>query len=280
MRPVISVAVLALVLHVLAAQDAPKVVRLEPANFACDVDAKTTTQIVATFDREMNQAAYSICGGGAKLPKFQGKPAWKDEKTLVVDGRARARPGLRAQPELLHEDRLPKRWTAASSSRCRGPSRRLPAKLPNAEEQKKRNQDALATLFKALDEHYSYRDLRVRDWKKLEQDATPALLAAPTDKMLGDARRARARADRGPPSLPAPRRTRLSDGHALGRLRCFATAAVRSTCRVPARRRSRQLRADGRQHRLRPDHDVEQRARPGRRGRQRRPFDGATPRLS
>lgn len=58
----------------------------------------------------------------------------------------------------------------------------LPLELRPAAEQKKRNQRALTTLLQALASSYSHRELRVKDWKKLEKEHTPRVLAARTDR--------------------------------------------------------------------------------------------------
>src|SRR5690606_35920727 len=58
----------------------------------------------------------------------------------------------------------------------------LPTKLRPAAEQKRRNQQALKTLLKTLEERYSHRDLRVDDWKQLEKQHAKAILGARTDR--------------------------------------------------------------------------------------------------
>src|SRR5437879_6271827 len=66
-------------------QDPPKVVSLSPAHLDCGVDAGTTVKLVATFDRAMSESGWSFCGGGPDFPKFKGKPAWKNSKTIEVE---------------------------------------------------------------------------------------------------------------------------------------------------------------------------------------------------
>jgi hypothetical protein len=165
----------------LFAQDPPKVVSLSPEHLDSGVDHKTTTKLVATFDRAMSPTGWSFCGGGPKYPKAKGRPTWKDEKTieLVVE----------LEPD--HDYELMLNCPAASNFRsAKGEPlpptpwsfTTLPATLPKPAEQRKRNQDALTKLLKTLAERYSYYDLRVTDWKKLEKEWTPALLAAKTDK--------------------------------------------------------------------------------------------------
>jgi C-terminal processing protease CtpA/Prc len=63
----------------------------------------------------------------------------------------------------------------------------LPEKTRPAAEQKQRNKQALALLMKELPARYSYYDLRVKDWGKLEKENTPAILAARTDRAFASA---------------------------------------------------------------------------------------------
>ena len=165
----------------LGAQDAPKVVSLSPAHQDGAVDSKTTTRLVVTFDCAMSQSSWSFCGGGPGFPKMKGKPVWKNAKTIEVE--------VELEPD--HDYALGLNCPAASGFRSAAGAAlvpvpwsfaTLPDKLPDAAAQKKRNQQALATLLQTLAEHYSYYDLRVADWKKLEQENAPALLAAKTDK--------------------------------------------------------------------------------------------------
>ncbi len=164
----------------LAAQDAPKVVSMTPAHLA-EVDAKTTKQMVAVFDRAMSEDGVSFCGGGASFPKTTGRAKWKDAKTVVLE--------VELEPD--HRYSLSLNCPAASNFRsAEGVAlapvpwsfSTIPGKVRTAGEQKQRNQKALAELMRVLAERYSYRDLRVKDWKKLEKDGSPAVLAAKTDR--------------------------------------------------------------------------------------------------
>lgn len=163
-----------------ATQEAPKVVSLTPPHLA-EVEAKTTKQLVVVFDRAMSDAGWSFCGGGAAFPKMNGKPQWKNAKTVVVD--------VELEPD--HEYQLALNCPAASNFRSKDGTAlapvpwsfsTLPEKLRSAAEQKQRNQKALAELMHVLAEQYSYRDLRVKDWRKLEKEGAPAVLAARTDR--------------------------------------------------------------------------------------------------
>lgn len=162
------------------AQEAPRVVSLTPAAFA-EVDPKTTKQLVVVFDRAMNDAGWSFCGGGPEFPKMTGKPQWKNAKTIVVD--------IELEPD--HTYALGLNGSAASNFRSKEGAAlvpvpwtffTLPRQLPPVAEQKQRNQKAFAELRKVIDESYAYRDLRVKDWKALAKDSTAAILGARTDR--------------------------------------------------------------------------------------------------
>lgn len=175
------VAARAMVAAAAIADDAPKVVEQSPPPFACDVDAKSVQQLTVTFDQPMNQTGWSFCGGGPNYPKMKGRPRWKDAKTIVAD----------VELEADHDYSLSLNCPAASNFRsAKGVAlapvpwsfTTLPAKLPDPVAQKSRNTKALETLLKTLAEHYSYYDLRVKDWTKLEKEFHAPLVNAKTDR--------------------------------------------------------------------------------------------------
>ena len=164
----------------IAAQEAPKVVSMSPAHNA-EVDAKATKELVVVFDRDMNERGFSICGGGPTYPNVKKRPKWKDERTLVVE--------VELEPD--HQYHMSLNCPAAKNFRSKDGAAlvpvpwsftTLPEKLRSAAKQKRRNQRALKVLMKTLAERYSYYDLRVGDWKKLEKQHKKAVLAARTDR--------------------------------------------------------------------------------------------------
>lgn len=174
-----------LVPSALRAQDAPLVVSLDPPNGA-EVDAAKTKLLVIVFDRDMNQDGYSFCGGGPSFPEFQGKPRWRNPRTLEVD--------VGLAPD--HEYQVGLNCPAAQNTRSKAgvplspvpwTFTTLPGKVRPAAEQKQRNQRALKLLLEAIDEHYSHRDLRVGDWQKLEREHSAKILAAKTDRSFAAA---------------------------------------------------------------------------------------------
>ena len=159
---------------------APEVVSRSPAHLA-EVDAKKTTKLVVTFDRDMQKSGFSICGGGPLFPTIKARPQWKDARTLVVE--------VELEPD--HEYRLSLNCPAARNFRSvKGVAlapvpwsfSTLPADLRPAKQQSKRNRRALKVLMRALAERYSYYELRVQDWRKLEARHRDAVLAARTDR--------------------------------------------------------------------------------------------------
>lgn len=162
------------------AQTPPKIVSLDPPE-ASEVDAKTTKQLVIVFDRPMDRDAFSLCGGGPRFPKFTERPRWRDDRTLVANVELEPEhdytlgincPSAQGTKSAEGVSLVPVAWSFST----------LPKQLRPAAEQKKRNQQALTLLLKTLAERYSHHDLRIKDWKKLERDATPKVLAAKTDR--------------------------------------------------------------------------------------------------
>jgi C-terminal processing protease CtpA/Prc len=163
----------------LSAQDPPRLVSLAPAN-GSEVDAKTK-QLVIVFDRAMSRDAYSLCGGGPEFPPMQGRPQWRDDRTLVCD--------VTLAPDRSYRLSIncgPAQNTRSAAGQPLAPVvwsfHTLPRELRPAAEQKQRNQQALTELLQVLATRYSHRDLRVRDWKPVEKELKQAVLAAKTDR--------------------------------------------------------------------------------------------------
>ncbi|GHT22988.1 hypothetical protein FACS189419_06320 [Planctomycetales bacterium] len=64
--------------------DAPKIVKMKPANGAKDVDAAAVKELRVTFDKDMDSGGFSWTGGGEKYPQTTGKPKWIDKRTCVL----------------------------------------------------------------------------------------------------------------------------------------------------------------------------------------------------
>jgi hypothetical protein len=180
----------------LGSGDPPKVVTLEPANGAKDVDAAKVTKLVVTFDHPMNLSGWSFCGGGPNYPKVKGKPKWDTSRKIVFE--------VELEPD--HEYALslncpaaqnfkssqdvplvPVPWsfhTAAgkpSASKAKK-AETPPEKAPDPAKQHAENQQALEALRKLLEGNYSYYDRRVASWDDLFRANEPKILAAATTR--------------------------------------------------------------------------------------------------
>lgn len=62
----------------------PKVIKTIPENGDRNVDPGLK-QIRIEFDQDMMTGGFSICGGGPKYPKTQGRPKWINKRTLVLN---------------------------------------------------------------------------------------------------------------------------------------------------------------------------------------------------
>lgn len=162
------------------AQDAPRVVSLEPAN-GSEVDAAATKRLVVEFDRTMDPTGHSFCGGGPTFPRVLGRPKWESDRRIVLE--------VELQPD--REYRLGINCAGSTNTRStEGVAvvpvvwtfTTLPAVLRPAAEQRQRNEQALAELQRRLPERYSYHDLRVQDWPALVRQHEPAILDARTDR--------------------------------------------------------------------------------------------------
>jgi len=156
----------------------PKVVEIIPENGAQNVDPKLK-QIRVVFDQDMNTRGYSVCGGGPKFPKMTGKPRWLDRRTLVMSVSLLADheyqfsincPSARNFRSVRGESVVPYpvRFKTVSGAGA------APAKRLTASE----NEDAIKQLREAVDQKYSYMDMRKVDWDRLFAEKRDALQRA------------------------------------------------------------------------------------------------------
>lgn len=194
-RMLFLVGIIGWVLPMVAARaDAPRVVKLVPRNGATKVNP-ATTELCITFDTDMDTSGFSLCGGGPSFPKFDGRPEWTDERTLVAkvvlepDHDYELSINCPAAQNFSSLDGTPAeslRWTFSTAG----------GSGLSAGEQKQLNEKSLKQLMTILRERYSYYELQGIDWKALEKkhrrkiedaDDTRAWVAA-SAKMLAAAK--------------------------------------------------------------------------------------------
>ena len=164
------------------AEEPPRVVQTVPENGAQSVDA-ATTELRVTFDQPMDtKKGYSfvIVGNKSMFPEVAGKPQWISDTTIVLPvklkpGREyslginseryqsfRGTNGLPAVPYPLSF------WTALSGD----------VKPLDSEQ----NRKSLKQLRAAIEEKYSYRDLRGIDWDARFAEFEARLINAKTSR--------------------------------------------------------------------------------------------------
>ena len=178
MRLRVSLTVLFIACGVATAEP-PKVQKASPDNGATAVDP-ATAEIRVVFDQAMDTRGYSVVGGGPAFPELIGKPKWVGDRTLVA--------AVRLQPDhdyslSINSDRFTfcrnkagEPATPYAIAFSTGPAKGAePAANVIA-----RNRDAITELRRAIDQDYSYRDLRNVDWDAQFKDVTPRLERAGT----------------------------------------------------------------------------------------------------
>ena len=164
----------------------PKVIKAVPDNGATNVDPDLR-EIRVTFDQDMNRVSYSWTGGGETFPKLRGQPRWIDRRTCV----------LPVQLEPNH-----KYWLSVNSEQHKDfknakgePAVPYPIAFETGESKKPRDKaetwkqdvkEAVTELRRAIDQHYSYRDLRKVDWDKQFARFKPRLLAAKSPREFAE----------------------------------------------------------------------------------------------
>ncbi|MHC4480201.1 MAG: S41 family peptidase, partial [Planctomycetota bacterium] len=160
----------------LAAQ--PTVARTVPENGASDVDPGLR-RIAVTFDQEMSTGGYSWCGSGPTYPKTTGPPRWVNSRTCVLPVRLEPNhhyrlsinsPSFKNFRSARGEPAVP--YPLSFRTGTGGPAKAA------GQLTVKDNAVALEELRRAIDEDYSYRDLRGLDWDRLFDQHKPKLLLA------------------------------------------------------------------------------------------------------
>ncbi len=155
----------------------PRVINAVPDNGDTDVDP-SVDEIRVVFDQDMKTGGFSWVGGGDAFPKTRGKPRWVDTRICVLP--------VRLEPN--HEY-----WLSINSHTVKNfvgengePAVPYPIafvtgageSLSQEELGKEENEESIAQLRRAINEEYSYRDLRKVDWDILFDDYEPRLREA------------------------------------------------------------------------------------------------------
>ena len=159
------------------AQTPPAVTKLDPPHLATGVDAKLVTQLVVTFDQDMDTTAHAVCGGGPSFPKVISTD-WRSPRTFVIDVQlgddrvyamdlsCAASGGFRSKAGV----RMPLvPWRIATAGGKLAPGLAL---------------EATNRLFAAVTERYSYRDRLGIDWRDLEKSHREARASSPNGATL------------------------------------------------------------------------------------------------
>ncbi|MBL8880236.1 MAG: hypothetical protein JNG88_14050 [Phycisphaerales bacterium] len=143
----------------------PRVVRATPDHTEIMVDP-ATKEIRIEFDQDMSPGGHSICGGGPAFPKLNGKPTWENPRIMVIP----------VQLEAGHEYSFSINCPAAQNFRSAAGEPAVvypitfrtakPGEKPPVPPTPEENKKAAENLRKAIDEQYSYKELRKVDWAR------------------------------------------------------------------------------------------------------------------
>lgn len=158
----------------------PRVVSCLPDMGDTGVDP-ALSEIRIEFDQDM-RSGQSMCGGGPTFPVLVGDPRWESPRVFVAN--VKLEPGREygfsincpsalnfrsSKGEPAEVTRIA--FRTAAEGETPKPSRRL---TPGD------NAPAIDALRRAIDERYSYRDLRVKDWDALFATHEGEMMAART----------------------------------------------------------------------------------------------------
>jgi hypothetical protein len=155
---------------------APRVVSTVPANGDDSIDP-ALLEIGIEFDQDMDRGGYSLCGGGPKFPKLADQAYWESARVCVFPVQ------LEAEREYELSINCPSATrfrNVAGESAVVTPLHFRTRKAGPPKPQIELNRTAVASLRRAIDTRYSYRDRVVKDWTSVLSNAEPALLQAST----------------------------------------------------------------------------------------------------
>lgn len=150
----------------------PPAASVEPAHCAIDVDAQQVHHLVVTFDQDMDPGVHGVCGGGPSFPKVI-KTTWRDARTFVLE--------VELQAERVYAMELACAGSHGFRSAAGVPLPATPWQFATTgpELAKGVADEAASRLFRALRDHYAYRDRLGVDWNEVEANHREELRAAP-----------------------------------------------------------------------------------------------------
>ena len=152
----------------------PTVVKTVPEDGATNVDP-ALKELRVGFDQAMSPDGMSIVGGGPTFPKLVGKARWENDRTFVWNWR------LEPDHEYwlsINSDRFTNFRGTNGESAVPHPISFHTAVGTNAVDLAAANREAVTLLKRAIDNDYSYRDLRQVDWERRFKEFTPQLESA------------------------------------------------------------------------------------------------------
>lgn len=173
--------------------DAPRVVRTVPKSGATDVDPNLK-QIIVEFDQDMARGSHSWCGGGDAFPETRGLPSWRTARIAVLP--VKLKPNHEYHIGINCQSFRNFRSAAGESLKPYGLSFETGGDEARATITPEENRTAIEQLREAVEQRYSYRDLRKIDWDarfkkfapKLEKTKTPEKFAREAGRMLAVAK--------------------------------------------------------------------------------------------
>ncbi|MGY8644233.1 MAG: S41 family peptidase [Verrucomicrobiales bacterium] len=178
---------IALVAVSLPAQEnpTPSVQKMTPENGAKSVPAGTS-EFVVTFDQDMDPGGFSFVGGGPTFPKVMGKPFWRSAKECVLP--------ISLEPGKEYTIRLNNERFQNFKSKAGVALKPVVVKFTTDTKTDPNAKPVTPTtrLKAAINQHYSYLDVRKVDWPaqwaiyepKLDASKNPLDFAVLAGEML------------------------------------------------------------------------------------------------
>jgi len=164
----------------------PRVIKAVPENGAQDVNPRLR-EIRIVFDQDMERG-FSICGSGPNFPEAIGKPRWINKRTIVK--RVRLVPNHKYQMSINCPSYKTFRNTQGEpvepypiEFRTGSGRGRARTEMLNIADNKK----AIEELRRAIDEDYSYRELRKVNWDELFDKYSTTMKRAKTARRFAEA---------------------------------------------------------------------------------------------